>query len=134
MVNIALRQAWRKEGIPAPADRCVESWRCPVCGAPPDFLEEVNNKIPEAIRCGICAFPFSLPVLHRNKSSRLVPLPAHDDKWLLPWTFVYSTLKKPDATEGVMETVLHPSYIEVTPEFAAKFKQQKGGQSAKMQA
>lgn len=134
MVNVTLRQIWRKEGVPAPSYRCVEDWRCPVCGASPDFLEEVRFKIPEAIRCGICAFPFSLPILGRGKGSRSEPLPAHDEKWLLPWAYVYSTLKKPDATEGVMESVLHPSYIEVAPEFAAEFEKKKGGCHAQAKA
>lgn len=128
MVNVTIRQIWRKEGIPAPADRCVESWRCPVCGAPPDFLEEVNNKIPEAIRCGLCGFPFSLTVCYGTGKDLFTPLPAHGKKWLLPWAFVYSTLKKPDATEGVMESVLHPSYITVPPEFVTKFEEKKGDQ------
>jgi len=134
MVNATLRQSWRKEGIPAPADRCVESWRCPVCGAPPDFLEEVNDKTPEALRCGICAFPFSRSLMHRGKDARFEPLPAHGPAWMPRWAYIFQTTKRPEATEGIMETALHPSYIRVPEDFIAAFEKKKGGCHAKAKA
>jgi hypothetical protein len=56
------------------------NWRCPVCDAASEWLIGVDG-MPEAARCGVCNFPFSLP----SHSQPVVPLPAHNDFIMAKW-------------------------------------------------
>jgi len=57
-----------------------KNWRCPVCGSSATSLRKVDDR-PNAVRCVVCNFPFSLP----SHNKIITPLPAHNDVILNRW-------------------------------------------------
>lgn len=75
--------------FPRPAYRADESWRCPVCGAPPSYLVNKDPILEESVYCSGCGFPFSLSVRKFPKGKKAMPVPALNDLWVKAWGIVY---------------------------------------------
>lgn len=83
-----------------------------MCGAPPSQLVSVNETLPEATRCSICNFPFSLSTAKLPKGQKLFPLPALNDDWVKAWKIVWAELGHDGrATHRVMTSISDPLVI-----------------------
>ena len=98
--------------IPHAPYRTDQSWRCPVCGAPPQYLAEADPVILEHVKCTHCGFPFSLSTTTLKKHQEHIPVPALNQDWISAWKIVYREMNfNVRTTLRVMEAIKDPMVV-----------------------